>query len=297
MNPQADVLIVTVTKVESKAVLEVFQEATKRAAKPTRIGERMYQDLGHVNGASVFLAQSEMGSGGLGASLQTVQKGIAALSPSAVIMVGIAFGINSERRAIGDILVSKQMLLYELQRVGTNKKGEPEIIPRGDRAPASPTLLSFFRVADQNWDEAKGKVHFGLILSGDKLVDNVEFHGQLRKSESEAIGGEMEGAGLYVACQEEKVDWILVKAICDWGDGNKAEDKKVRQQLAANNAAAFVLHALQQAPLKQEVELHAPLEPLRDLPPVATPTADAAAGASARESRSSLPTQPYFFGR
>jgi hypothetical protein len=59
----------------------------------------------------------------------------------------------------------------------------------------------------------------------------------------------MEGAGLYVACQDQKVDWILVKAICDWADGHKAQDKDARQQTAAANAAAFVLYALQFAPV------------------------------------------------
>jgi hypothetical protein len=38
------------------------------------------------------------------------------------------------------------------------------------------------------------------------------------------------------------VDWILVKAICDWANGNK-NDKA--QPLAARNAAQFVLHVLQ----------------------------------------------------
>src|SRR5437764_6023477 len=103
---RADVLIVTATKVESKAVTQIFQEASGERPKPASSGDRMYQDLGVVNGAKVFLAQSEMGSGGLGASLQTVQKGIAALSPAAVIMAGIAFGINDEKQAIGDVLVS-----------------------------------------------------------------------------------------------------------------------------------------------------------------------------------------------
>ncbi|HEY9405116.1 MAG TPA: AAA family ATPase, partial [Pyrinomonadaceae bacterium] len=242
------------------------------------------------------MAQSEMGSGGLGASQQTVQKGINALSPSAVIMVGIAFGINSEKQSIGDILVSRQLWLYDLQRVGTNKEGRLEIHPRGDRPHASSSLLSRFQVADQGWDESVAKVRFGLILSGDKLVDNVDFHGQLQEFEAEAIGGEMEGAGLYVACQEEKVDWILVKAICDWGDGNKAQDKDARQQLAAHNAASFVLHALQQASLKQEPERRALLPQMRDFLPAALPTTDAAV-TSSRDGRSSLPTQPYFFGR
>jgi nucleoside phosphorylase len=37
------------------------------------------------------------------------------------------------------------------------------------------------------------------------------------------------------------VDWILVKAICDWADGSKNDSAQV---LAANNAANFVLYAL-----------------------------------------------------
>ncbi|MFB3154300.1 MAG: NB-ARC domain-containing protein, partial [Candidatus Acidiferrales bacterium] len=107
-----------------------------------------------------------------------------------------------------------------------------------------------------------------------------------RGFEPEAIGGEMEGAGLYVSCHDENVDWILVKAICDWADGHKAEDKKARQQTAAHNAASFVLHALQFAPFK---------------PPKARPSnisqASIAEPEDGVESHSSLPTQPFFFGR
>jgi nucleoside phosphorylase len=64
----------------------------------------------------------------------------------------------------------------------------------------------------------------------------------LLKIEPEAIGGEMEGAGLYAAARDAKVDWILVKAICDWADGTKNNDA---QPQAARNAAQFVLHVLQ----------------------------------------------------
>jgi nucleoside phosphorylase len=244
MNPRADLLLITVTKVESRAVMQLFQQATGQPARPHSIAGRVYHDLGQVNGTHVFMAQSEMGAGGIGAALQTVQKGIDALSPSAVIMVGIAFGVNDQKQAIGEILVSQQLWLYELQRMGKD-----EIIPRGDKPHASGRLLNYLRSADLYWDESKAKVSFGLILTGEKLVDSVDYRDQLRGFEREAIGGEMEGAGLYVACQDAHVDWILVKAICDWADGNKAEDKANRQRTAAENAAAFVLYTLQQAPL------------------------------------------------
>jgi len=233
---KADVLIITVKKVESLAVMDAFRQETGRDPYPTIIDDRIYHDLGEVNGARIFLALSEMGAGGLGASQQVIQKGISALCPSAVIAVGIAFGVDEQKQAIGEILVSQQLWLYDLQRVGK------EIIPRGDKPHASTKLIDRFKNADLHWSGAK--VHFGLILTGDKLVDDIDYRDQLRKFEPEAIGGEMEGAGLYVACQDAHVDWILVKAICDWADGNKTQDKDIRQQLAAHNAAQFVLHTL-----------------------------------------------------
>jgi hypothetical protein len=133
--------------------------------------------------------------------------------------------------------------------VGT-ASGQPKIILRGDRPHASPWLLDAFKNADLHWKGAT--VRFGLVLTGEKLVDNFDFREQLRVLEPEAIGGEMEGAGLYVACHDAKVDWILVKAICDWADGNKAVDRDARQAIAACNSAGFVLHVLQQVSLKRE---------------------------------------------
>ena len=245
VNPKADILIVTVAKVESQAVMKVFREAIGIDPKPVPISDRIYHNLGEVNGARIFMALSEMGAGGLGASQQAVQKGIRALRPLAVILVGVAFGVNEQKQAIGDVLVSKQLWLYDLQRIGKN-----EIVPRGDKPHASGWLVDYLRSADLYWQGAK--VRFGLVLTGEKLVDNVDYRDQLKKFEPEVIGGEMEGAGLYVACQDAHVDWILVKAICDWADSNKAQDKDARQQLAAYNAASFVLHALQQASLTEE---------------------------------------------
>jgi nucleoside phosphorylase len=181
----ADVLIVTVTKVESQAVLQVFSEATGQQAKPASVGDRLYHDLGIVNAARVFMVQSEMGSVGPGATLPTVQKGIAALSPSAVIMAGIAFGVDDKKQSVGDVLVSKQLMLYESQRTGV-QEGERRDIPRGARADAPPRLLNLFRNAELLWQGPP--VHFGLILSGEKLVDNLQFREELLKMEPEAIG-------------------------------------------------------------------------------------------------------------
>lgn len=257
MKLSTDVLIVTVTKVESQSVLDTFRNATRKKPVSRPIGPHIYRDLGKVNGVRIFMVQSEMGAGGLGASLQTVQEGIEALSPAAVIMVGIAFGVDSQKQTVGDILVAKQLINYEPMRVGE------QLILRGSKVDVSPALLNRFRDAELDWDnakenEAKAKVRFGLILSGEKLVDDLKFRNLLLACEPEAIGGEMEGAGLYAACQKAKVDWILVKSICDWADGHKEEDRQKRQQLAAQNSARFLLYMLNYAPFIQKEEEQIP---------------------------------------
>src|SRR5271154_6543777 len=85
-----DVLLVTDTKLESQAVLSVFQDAANQRAKPIEIGHRTYFDLGAHNGARVFLTQSEVDSEGEDATTQTVKRAIEPRKPAAVIQVAIA---------------------------------------------------------------------------------------------------------------------------------------------------------------------------------------------------------------
>jgi nucleoside phosphorylase len=237
-KPSLRVLLVTVTSVESLAVLDAFQKATGVESETVYLKGHAYQFLGALGGLEIYLAISEMGAGGLTGSQEMVRKAIHAVEPSTVIMVGIAFGIDDDEFSIGDILVSKQLMLYELQRV--SKDGS--ITLRGDKTSASAAPLSWVRHAALKW--SKSKVVPGLVLSGEKLIDNADFKENLKVLAGDAIGGEMEGAGLYAACATEGVDWILIKAICDWADGNKSVDKDLNQRLAANNAAEFSAHVL-----------------------------------------------------
>ncbi|MBV9228476.1 MAG: hypothetical protein JOZ18_04110 [Chloroflexi bacterium] len=245
---KADVLLVTATDVEAQAVRNIFPKEPGGTFEPHFIDNLTYFDLGFISGARAFMVRSEMGAGGPSGATLTINEGIQVLAPSAVIMVGIAFGVDPRKQRIGDILVSRQLLGYELQRIGKNG-AEVKIIQRGDRPQASPRLLDRFHTGVLGWSGQK--VEFGLVLSGDKLVDGMDFRNQLLRFAPDAIGGEMEGTGLYAAAQRKKVDWILVKAICDWADGNKGYNKRARQQQAAENAVSFVLHVLRQGGFNQ----------------------------------------------
>lgn len=237
VNSQYSLLVVTVNEHETQALLRKVESVAGRAAEPTLIGGRLYRDLGTVGQTRVYHTVCEMGSAGRGAMLQAADNGIRALSPNGVVAVGVGFGISQARQRIGDVLVARQLLAYELQRVGR------DIVVRGDRPHASTNLVNMcVDFAHTDWQGVN--VRIGLVLSGDKLVDNIDYRSQLSRFEPEAIGGDMEGAGLYVACEEHKVDWILIKGICDWADGKKRVRKESRQRQAASNAAQFFVGSL-----------------------------------------------------
>ncbi|MEW6207057.1 MAG: hypothetical protein AB1631_01725 [Acidobacteriota bacterium] len=287
------VLLVTVTDVETESLLETAKTLTNRDYEELRGEHKTYFDLGMIGDHRVFAVRSEMGSDTVGGSLLTVKDAIVEVKPSVVIMVGIAFGVNPKKQKIGEVLVAKQLQPYELQRVGTTKTGAPEIILRGDKPHCSASLLDRFRATHLRWKKAK--VHFGLMLSGQKLIDNVDFRDQLLTFSEEAIGGEMEGGGLYVACQQSKVDWILVKAICDWADGKKSKRKETRQKTAARNAAEFVFGML--AP-ELIAKLHSDSSGDKAEKKIKTQRHQSSKLSSDKISISRLPTSgPFMFGR
>jgi nucleoside phosphorylase len=236
-SASANILIVTVTKTEAQAVHKVFSKSPEKNWVRETIKNKIYYDLGIHNSVQVFMVQSEMGIATLGGAISTVGQAIEDLKPQTVIWCGTAFGTNSKKQEIGEILVSHQIAYYESQKVDSQRRP----ISRGDRVTASGRLIARFRSGDNDW---KGvKIHFGLILSGEKLVDDLAFCNRLLQNEPEAIGIETEGAGLYVAARNENVDWILVKSIRGFADENKNSGA---ESLAANNAAEFVSHVLLQ---------------------------------------------------
>ncbi|WP_106089276.1 COR domain-containing protein [Enhygromyxa salina] len=243
--PSPDVLLVVTTDVEFEAVETAAKAITGQNSEILNGRRRVYYDLGTIADARVFVVETEMGASEPGGSLSSVSTAIAELrlgssagrAPASVIAVGTAFGMSEGKQAIGDVLVSTHLRNYDPERVGKN-----EIIPRGSRAPASTTLLSRVRGATKRLKDFK--VRRGLVLSGAKLVDNFDYRESLERLEPEAIGGEMEGSGVHTACHDGGAEWLVVKAICDWGDGNKGDDKNARQNLAAKNAATLVFAAL-----------------------------------------------------
>ncbi len=174
-----------------------------------------------------------------------VSNAIIDLNPKLVLMVGIAFGIDPQKQNIGDVLISNMLLPYESQRVSADESTD-----RGSRPEASNLLRNRFKNV-RDWEytlpnSEMAKSELCDILTGAKLVDNLEFRKELQRRFPTAQGGEMEGAGVYTACKDKNVDWILVKAICDYADGLKKDHKKEKQHLAIIVALDLCQHVFNQ---------------------------------------------------
>jgi nucleoside phosphorylase len=204
--------------------------------------------------STALVKTNTMGSGTLGGALQTTTEAIQALSPNAVIMGGIAFGKNKEKQNFGDILISKAICHYESGKI--NEDGGYDY--RGSITDANLILYNRFTQSSDysftyNDSDKLVNVKGGQFLSGEKLIDNEKFKQELFQQYPSAIGGEMEGAGLYSACEVLNVPWIVIKSICDWADGKK---DKSQQNYAATASFSLINDYLQSKLILKDLKIN-----------------------------------------
>jgi WD40 repeat protein/nucleoside phosphorylase len=256
------VLLITFNQHETAAVRAHFWPAKATAPPKENRAGRDYNRLGLHGGMEIVHLISKQG---VSEAQVSASEAIAAWAPQAIIALGIAFGVNANKQKMGDVLVSEFIRDYELARV--NQNGTLSL--RGPKSEASITLYDRFNHLNQmKLSDPAASVYwpalkFGTILSGNKLVDNLDYRNSLIMLETEAVGGEMEGVGVYFATRKKKIDWIVVKAICDWGDGNKnSPSKESDQKTAANNAALVVKAALDEGCLYDAAPAPATVKPV-----------------------------------
>lgn len=238
-----NILIVTATKVETTCLHEVMPDSIIR----TVVGDYTYY-FGRVGQYNVINVQClHMGSISPGGSSQTVNAALSAWgSIKVVIMVGICFGVDDKKQHIGDVIVSSSIKNYETRRMGKDTE-----IPRGQTYQADKCLLNAFNNLKLAWeniglDNEKKELVIGDYISGEQLIDNKSVRDSLLAETPEVKAGEMEGNGLVAACLSARVPWILVKAICDFADGNKGVDKDYKQRIAATSSVHCCAAVLEQ---------------------------------------------------
>lgn len=241
---RTDVLILTATNIELQYALgnALSFEGQPAILKGVSGSETYF--LGRFGAFNAVLTKTRMGTVGVGAATLATEQALRIWQPRVAFMIGIAFGKDSAKQHIGEVLVANAIIPYEPRRVGS------QTILRGIVMPSDPTLQNRFENAlEWNFvlpDGEKCKFDTGQLLSGNQLIDDEQAKRKLFKEFPAAIGGEMEGAGFYAAAAQYRVPALLIKAICDWGDGKK---HKGHQPLAAATSVSLLHFVLSQKTL------------------------------------------------
>jgi nucleoside phosphorylase len=176
---------------------------------------------------------------------------LAQYEPSRVLLTGIA-GALSEDVALGDIVVAEQVVDYELAKIRDEETETRWSVYRND-----PVFLHHAKqYKGEDWktnitssppaaapEGFKPNVHFGVVMSGNKVVANIAAAQNLLGFWRRALAVEMEGAGVGAALyhHDSSIPFTLIKGICDRADSNKNDDW---QEYAASASASYAINLL-----------------------------------------------------
>jgi nucleoside phosphorylase/cellulose biosynthesis protein BcsQ len=259
----ADFVIVTALEEESDAVLDKL--SGYRRLPPSGQDIRTYYQAeipvifpDGTTGIYNVIAMPLLGMGRVQAVVATTDA-IRRWRPRYVLQVGIAGGVASSNVRIGDILISDQIIDYELQKItpqGAQMRWE---VHRAD-----PRLLDAARnifLAKEEWTglintprpcSGTPGLHIGPIASGDKVIAFGDVLTRYRDVWPKVIGIEMEAAGVATAAFQscEHPGFFMVRGVSDLADTNKNKDDVTKWRgYACDVAASYVVALLKSGPV------------------------------------------------
>ena len=177
--------------------------------------------------------------------------------PKYVLLVGIAGGVGENEVRLGDILISDQVVDYELQKL---KPEGPEV--RWDTHRANPRLLeASFHFDDNVWQKRIArkrpgggtiKRHIGPVGTGNKVIASREVLAKYRNIWPKLIGIEMEAGGVATATFQaaETPGFFMIRGVSDLANKEK-NTRRVRKwrAYACEAAAAYAITLLQNGPV------------------------------------------------
>jgi nucleoside phosphorylase len=250
-QPQVvDVVIITALEEERRAVLAHFP-VSKRFMAADGINVYYQTSMTSQDDSSktyhVIVLQL-LAMGRLNAAHAT-NDAIRRWNPKSVLLIGIAGGIGGKDVRIGDVLVSDQVVDYELQKITSEG---PEV--RYEVYRVAPRWQSIARALDDyEWmplirvdrpDDKSPRRHIGPIATGDKVIAFDDILRRYQQAWPRLIGVEMEAGGVASAAfnQAEAPGFFMVRGVSDLAnqDKNKPRVKGWREYACAVAAAYAV---------------------------------------------------------
>lgn len=240
MLEKCNILVLTANKIEQNVfTYKLYNEVNANSTKKVKLREIhanncVYQFASIRNINIVHMHPQNMASYTKEGSLKAVNRALERFRPKLVVSLGVAFGIDPVKQQLGDVLLSSAIIPYD----AFNKDNKNTITLRSEDKYLTHEALNAWDVLirSKNFlleEQECGrqsligkKINFkwkhGVMLSGGSVLNNERKKRALLKAakicgEDNIIGGEMEGSGVYYACQTPDIPCIVIKGICDWG--------------------------------------------------------------------------------
>ena len=179
----------------------------------------------------VVIVQTTVGSDGNHGSFNETKKALSCLpNLKFIFSVGVCGGFIDKVK-LGEVVVSKYLQDCSAMKIAN---GKIEFRSRSWQL-KDDAFFHFLSKAANTPDNTTS----GMVLSANILVKDAKFQKQLLEACPDAIAFEMEGHGIARACQEymdekgRKIQFLVVKGVCDFADEKKSDDW---QPQAASNA-------------------------------------------------------------
>lgn len=193
--------------------------------------------LGQINNYPILLIQLyDQGSLSESAIISVVQSLLSLFEIEIFFCVGICFGL-SDKLEKGDVVVSSCVSSYE--------KGES--IEDGIKIKRNYITdlktEKFMKSVINNIKSEEYSVYYGRFVSGEKKISSFTFIENIKKTFHDALAGDMESVGLSLSAQTKEIKWCTIKAISDYGIGDK-RDGDENEILYTENAANILKQIL-----------------------------------------------------
>lgn len=242
MLEDCDVLILTANDVEQNIVtVKLHNEINTSVNNEMKLSERyatkdgcVYQFASIRNINIVHMHPNDTASFTKSGSAAAVSSALERFRPKLVVSLGVAFGMDPINQSLGDVLLSSEIIPYDVFNKDTNGKFK---LRSNDKYTTHDALnawnvlirtLKFSLEKQESWrrslidKEISFQWQYGTMLSGGSVLSNEHKKKALLRAaknigEDAVIGGEMEGVGVYSVCKRPDIPCIVIKGICDWG--------------------------------------------------------------------------------
>src|SRR5579883_2959154 len=247
-----DFAIITAIELERRAICQAFQITDDdRVVKESRIYWCKSLELRDDEFYTLVIAQAPDMATSVDAALLVSDTNYH-WHPGAILLVGIAAGVDREKQQFGDLVIGSDIYYYERGKLTSKGKRPDPFMYRADA-----TLWNHIRAVSEwfppntllrpDGTQTRPKIHYGVIASGEKVIADRAVRDEIA-AETHKLVAFMNDYGLSAGVwnSPQGVRPLVIKAICDFADAEKHDDW---QAYAATIAAEFTKHFLLERPL------------------------------------------------